>query len=216
MKNYFLIVVIVLCFLMTSCSIRYQKYSSEEKFLLFENELNKWKHFKISGMCDIVYSSFNIIRPCVVAKSSDKIRFDVFDSGIFGLGGGIFTAFYADDKMIQYKLPGNSTITTKTLDDKMIAWFDFLSESMFKELESNKVKIINNQYAMIRNIEFFFYPNMQLKEIKNVESEIFVWFEYNKFLELAQIKISSPLIKNLTISIDKIDYSDNLVIPLKK
>ncbi len=215
LKKIFILLLVLISFFITSCSVRYGTLSSDEKLRRLDIELQKWQNFRITGMSEIHYRAFNITRPCVLVKSKEKIRFDILDTGIFGLGGGIFMAFYADSEIIQYKLPGSQTITSKNLDDKMKVWFDFLSESIFEELKEQKLRIINTNYAMIRNLEFFFYPDMQLKEIRNAESEIAIVFIYNKNFELSQISISSPLIKNLTISIDKIDYSDNIVIPLR-
>lgn len=215
MKNLLTFLITLSIFLISSCAVSQKTFSQQEKINRLEIELSKFNSFRITGQCDLQYQAFVIRRPCVIIKSKDKIRFDILDAGIFGLGGGTFMALYADEEKIQYKTPGSNSISEKMLDDKLKAWFDFLSESIIDELKERKIEIINTYSTELRGIRFNFNNDMSFKSIVNQENEISVFFDYDRSNNLNQLRVNSPLIRNLTISIDKIDYSENIVMPLK-
>lgn len=216
MKNKILINVLIFFLLfLSSCAIAPKPVSYHDKLNLLNQELENWKTFKITGLCDLEYQSFAIRRPCVIAKTQDKFRFDILDTGLLGLGGGVLMALYADNKQIQFRKPGSSKIDTRILDDEMNNWLSIISEGLIQSIHEQKDKIIETNICEIDGSIILFTPRMKIKEINNPDKEIKITFKYDNQEKLSEISISIPLIRNLTIHIDKIDYNDIIVSPLK-
>ena len=203
----------VCCFV--SCAVSPQTKTRQEKLFLLGQELHKWNTFKLTGICELEYQSFSLRRPCVISKDKEKFRFDVLDTGIFGLGGGVMMALYLDSEQVQFRRPGSSAIETSSMDGDIGLMLSMLSESLFQSMERHKDEIIDTNKSNIGGVDILFTHKMQIEEISQKAQEINVKFTYDKQDTLSEIKISAPLIRNLTIQIDKIEYN-NIFVPALK
>jgi len=181
-----------------------------EKVALLEQELERWSNFRLTGMSDIQYLAFSHRGQFVLARSGNRMRFDILGAGLLGLGGPLVAA-YVNDHEVQYRLPGNSTINTRVLENEERAFFDILTGNLTEMIFSQIDSIIETGKCEIEGFEIAFTPLMQLKEIRNPYQEIAVVFNYDRQDRLTEIRVSVPIIRNLVIYVDRIEH-DNIVV----
>jgi hypothetical protein len=120
-------------------------------------------------------------------------------------------AAYVNDREVQYRLPGNSTITTRVLENEERAFFDILTGNLTERIFSQIDSIVETGKCEIEGFEIMFTPLMQIKEIRNPYQEIAVVFNYDRQDRLTEIRVSVPIIRNLVIYVDRIEH-DNIVV----
>ena len=210
------LIIIISCMLLVSCATAPKPGSDKEKMLLLNQELERWQNFKLTGLADIQYQSFSIRRPCVIALSDGKFRFDILDSGFLGMGSGVFMSAFADHDGIQYRMPGTSKIELLKTDTETEAILNFLTQKWADILAEVKDAIIETNRAEIFGITLSFSDRMRLVQVASKEENIRVNFVYDSRENLTEINISAPIIRKLLIQVDKIEHNDIVVTPLVK
>ena len=202
----FLMMILFLC----SCATVPRVQERQAQIVLLEQELERWSNFRLTGMSDIQYLAFSHRGQFVMARAGNRIRFDILGSGLFGLGGALVSA-YANEHELQYRLPGNTSISTRVLENEERAFFDILTGNLTERIFSQIDNIIETGKCVIEGFEITFTHLMQIKEISNPYQEIAVIFNYDRQDRLTEIRVSVPIIRNLVISVDKIEH-DNIVV----
>jgi hypothetical protein len=210
------IIVLIVCMalIFSACSQKPKDITKQEKIRLLEDELTRWNTFKITGMCDIQLSILSGRYNCVITKTEDKFRLDIISGGLFGLGGGTILAIYIDTEQILVRNPGNPQVESKKITPETRTWINIITQNLSQRIMNQKDHIIETQKAEIEGIEIHFTDRMKLKEIKNKTEATTVSFLYDKNNALSEINAVMPLIKKMTLQIDKIEYNNITVQPL--
>ena len=187
----------------------------QERLALLNQELSNWQSFKITGNTELQYQAFTIRGQAVLLKTENKFRFDILNQSIFGLGGGVLMAVYVDDEEVQARLFGSSAIETFELDSGHGRMISFLSESLFQSLYDQREIIIETFEANYDGFLIQFNSNMQLTRIYNSQQNIGADFEYDRNNNLTELKLLTPITRNFIIHVDKIEYENIVVNPLK-
>ena len=210
MKSRCFIILLVMLLYLCGCATVPRVQERQEKITLLEHELERWSNFRLTGMSDIQYLAFSQRGQFILARSGNRMRFDILGGGLLGLGGPLVAA-YVNDREVQYRLPGNSSITTRVLENEERAFFDILTGNLTEMIFSQIDNIIETGKCEIKGFEIAFTPLMQIKEIRNRYQEIAVVFNYDRQDRLTEIRVSVPIIRNLVIYVDRIEH-DNIVV----
>ena len=209
-------IIIFICLaILLSCTPKQSIIQKQEKLNLLQQEINSWKTFKITGILEAQYQAYSLRNNCIILKNDDKFRADVLGSGLFSLGGGIFMAIYLDKEHLQIKEPNKPVMEDYELDKVALDWLKYITEDLFTDLESNINKIAESHHINIEGFEIIFSGNMRLSEIINNEHDLKIIFSYNRQNALSEINVVSPNFRKFTIHIDKIEYDNINVLPLK-
>jgi len=196
--------------ILCSCATAPRVREDHEKMILLQSELERWSHFRLTGMSNIQFQAFSHRGQFVMVRSGNRMRFDILGSGLFALGGPLVSGF-VDENGVQYRLPGSTTISSRGLDDEEMAFFSILSGNLTELILSQRESIFETGQCEIKGFEIVFTPLMQIKEIRNPNQEISVLFNYDRQDRLSDIRVSVPIIRNLVIYVDKIEH-DNIVV----
>jgi hypothetical protein len=169
----------------------------------------------MTGICDIQYQAFSLRRPFVMSSHAGKFRCDVLDSGFLGLGSGIVMAVYIDGIDVQVRRPGSTAVEIYKVESEIFGWYELFACGWSDLLEPYFSTILSTNRCRIDDIELVFTDRMQISEIANSDAELKVNFVYNRSGELTDIKVSIPMLRNLTLSVDKVERFENDIRPLK-
>jgi len=200
---------LLVCF--ASCAVVQYPVLDQSKESLLESELLRWHTFKITGLVELQYQAFSFRGDAIIAKTTEKFRFDILNQGILGLGGGVLTSFYADESGVQARMPGSSSIETYTLDSPHGKLMSFFSEKIFQDIYEQKDVIVQTLKCEFEGFEIIFTPEMRLSEINNKHQNIRINFNYDRHNNLHEITILTPITRNFVIYVDKIDHENIIV-----
>ena len=206
---------VLLIFFLVSCATTSKTRTNAERQVLLDRELQNWQTFKITGMVEGRVGIFSGRFNTVIAKTTDKMRIDVMSGGVFGIGGGVLFAGYIDGEQFQYRLPGNQDIEVKDLDGDMRLLYQIFSEQLLNHIERNKARIVETLRHEFLGFQVSFTESMKIREILGVKDNIQMEFIYDRQDNLQEIKASIPQIRNVTIHIDKVEYDNVSVRPLR-
>jgi len=210
-----ILLIIALLTLLFGCASSTKTISNQAKMSLLDQEIQNWREFRISGISELETQMLSFRNPCVILRAEDKFRFDVLNSGLLGLGRGVFLQFYAEKKFIQYREPLSPDIKVVPMQNEPLHWMKFLSTTMYDELETQKDYIIETHKAHIGDFDLKFSNTMRLAQITSIDYDIRINFYYDRHDRLYEIRATIPMIRNLTIHVDKIEYSNVVINPLR-
>jgi hypothetical protein len=188
--------------------------SDSEKLRLLELELAKWQSFRITGLCNIHYQSFNIRQPFSAAMHEGRFRFDIYNTGILGAISGTMMSVYIDDNELQFRALGSSNVEVIRLNNDY-AYLKYISMGLVALLANYKDTIVRTGKASVQGFDFSFNENMQLKEIVNRTQALNVRFDHNSNSVVTDVSVNIPIVRNLNIEIDKFEISKNPIQSLR-
>ena len=214
-KKLHIAILLILTLLIISCATTPKKRQDSEKYHLLRTELSRWESFRMTGQCDIQYQAFSLRRPFVMSSHAGKFRCDVLDSGFLGLGSGIVMAAYIDGVDVQIRKPGSTAVEVYKVESEIFGWYELFAMGWTELLEDYFPTIISSYKCQIDELELAFTDRMQISEISNPNAELKINFVYTRSGELTDIRVTTPMIRNLTLQIDKVERFENEIKPLK-
>jgi hypothetical protein len=214
-QRVYIAIVLAFALLLISCASNQKKRQDIEKQILLRDELARWESFRMTGICDIQYQAFSFRRPFVMTSHNGKFRCDVLDSGFLGLGSGIVMAAYIDGVDVQIRRPGSTAVEIYKVESEIFGWYELFARGWTEMLAEFFPTIISTYRCQIDDIELLFTDKMQISEIQNREAELKINFVYNRSGNLTDIKVSIPMIRNLTLQVDKVERFENDIKPLR-
>jgi hypothetical protein len=169
----------------------------------------------MTGICDIQYQAFSLRRPFVLTSHAGKFRCDVLDSGFLGLGSGIVMAVYIDGVDVQVRRPGSTAVEVYKVDSEIFGWYELFATGWTEMLKEYFPTIISTNRCQIDDIELLFTDRMQISEIHNRDAELKINFVYNRSGALTDITVSIPMLRNLTLQVDKVERFEDDIRPLR-
>jgi len=211
-KAIFARMLILLAFaLVFGCASIKRSASLQEKIAMLEQEIQNWREFKITGISEFQTPSITLRNNCIIQKKADKFRFDVLNSGLLGLGSSYLMQFYADQTKIMYREPMSPDIKKGSINIAALHWVKFFTDTMYDELLANKEEIVQSQSTQIEGFIIKFSSKMRLSQIANLSYDLRLNFYYDRHDNLYEIRATVPLIRNLTIHVDRIEHHDIFV-----
>jgi hypothetical protein len=116
---------------------------------------------------------------------------------------------------VQVRRPGSTAVEIYKVESEIFGWYELFARGWAKLLEPYFSTIVSTKRCQIDDIELVFTDNMQISEISNPDAELKINFVYNRAGDLTEIKVSVPMLRNLTLSIDKVERFDGEIKPLK-
>lgn len=193
---------IVLVILAQSCALLRQP-DYDEKLLILEHNLKKWEHFTMEGLASLNYEQYSFRKNFVLRKNGNTLRFDVFDSGFFGLQPSMFVSAYLDDEGLEYRLITDEEINRFAYDEnfpKLITLLDPL------RLMEKSDEIINKQKLEFDGVSIYFTNAMTIEKIISHQSKHEVRFSYDHNNDAQSITVFDGRKEITALMIDKIDY----------
>jgi hypothetical protein len=197
--------ILILLFLTVSSCSYISHISHNEKEIMLQNNLNKWKTFRLDGIIEVNHKVFSFRKNLVLKKTDNRFRLDVFDSGVLGLSPAPFLSAYYDSLLI-LRLPGNSDLV-ETATEKLQEDFPYLKYFLNTDiLLEHKAIILEKNQLQLNDITLYFSENMEIIKIEHVEKNQSLQIEYdNDPVEIIFFSKDKPIVD---IIIDKITFSD--------
>jgi hypothetical protein len=193
---------IVLVILTQSCALLRQP-DYDEKLLILEHNLKKWEHFTMEGLASLNYEQYSFRKNFVLRKNGNTLRFDVFDSGFFGLQPRMFVSAYLNEEGVEYRLITDDEINSFAYDEnfpKLISFLDPL------RLLNKSDEIIKKQKLELDGVSIYFTNAMTIEKIVSHQSEHEVRFSYDHNNDAQNITLLAGRKEITALMIDKIDY----------
>jgi hypothetical protein len=209
------LLVIVLCFSLTSCSILSRILAERDLLKLLDFELSKWTSFKLSGKANLHYGFINVNQPFSFAMHEGRFRFDLFNTGLLAHLNETMLSVYVDQEKLQFRIPGLTSIQTVNLANSDFAYIGLLTVGLTVLLEKQRENIVRNGIASISGFDFSFSDTMQLKSIAHAGQSLNVRFDYNSDSIVSDVSVSIPVVKNLNVNIETFELSQNIIQPLR-
>jgi hypothetical protein len=198
------LLILILLFLIASCSIISQLSQDQKEKLLTEN-LGKLSKFKLEGLIEVNYKAFSFRKNIIIKKNGNILRLDIFDSGLMGLAPAPFMSAYLDTSLV-LKLPGNEELSEISAEklQKELHLLDYIRN--IEQLLQFKADIISDNHLQLESINIFFSEAMQIREISQAEKDYKIELIYDE--ELSEIFFSHKGKIAAHILIDKILFSE--------
>lgn len=212
MKHYKIFFILIIGFIFSSCAMQ-SMFSQPNKAKLLYQELKRWQEFQMEGIAELQYKEFSIRKSFVFSKNKEAMRFDVLDSGLFGLSGGTLSV-YSDQSDTLRAIMMNQEINIEK-PQSMNELFRFMNTFELSDADS-LLKEVNARNEFTKDkIRFVFNNQMRLTQISAEDLTLRVDISYTFSNEIDEISIYLSNLKICNLRIDKITYDNISVSKLK-
>ncbi len=214
-KSFLYICLLLLLLLITACTPKATGLGIKhpKKLLLAHDELSRWQSFKMEGLAEVQFKMFVFRKNFVVSKNKEAMRFDMLDSGVFGMGASNISV-YMDSTMQIYGLWGRNSLEIEAPDllQSMYQWTNNLE---IDDLDPYLNDILEKNEFTKDGVRFVFNEQMRLKLFTIDELSIRVDLNYDFGANLSEINVYLSNLKICNLRIDKISYDNISVSKLK-
>ncbi|MCK4694326.1 MAG: hypothetical protein KAT74_01115 [Candidatus Cloacimonetes bacterium] len=197
-----ILIIYTIVFLISGCAI-FPKLDQSKKEELLVEQLIKWETFRIDGIIEANYKNFSFRKNITIRKNKEALRADIYDAGIMGLHPTPFFSAYLDSILIS-RIPDQHEFI-EISKHELIKKFPYMNYLInLQTLYNYKDEIIRNNKVTIDSLEFNFSKYMLIENIKHLNKQYKMEFEY--FKEPSKIIFFSYKKEIANIQIDKISY----------
>ncbi|HPM03101.1 MAG TPA: hypothetical protein PK816_13180 [Candidatus Cloacimonadota bacterium] len=184
-----------------------------KKLLLARDELKRWQTFQMEGLAEVQFKMFVFRKNFVLNKSREAVRFDMLDSGVFGMGASNISV-YMDSTMQVNAMWGKQSLDMNAPDEirDIYKWFN---EADVDDLNLYLQDIVEYNEFTKDGIRFVFNHQMRLKLITVEDIKIRLEFSYDYGSNLSEINVWLANLKICNFKIDKISYNNISVTKLR-